>query len=95
MGSGEAGATLESPERKRGNARIRKEREGERKGGEGQMSLIPVLINAGSLLTPVLLSSSLALSFVNGVAEDARVHPWMGVERGQKGPKSSKCSLCF
>lgn len=32
MGSGEAGVTLESPERKRGNARIRKEREGERKG---------------------------------------------------------------
>lgn len=54
------------------------------------MSLIPVLINAGSLLTPVLLSSSLALSFVNGVSEDARVHPWMSVERGQKGPKRAK-----
>lgn len=47
------------------------------------MSLIPVLINAGSLLTPVLctlLSSSLALSFVNGVSKDALVHPWMSVE---------------
>lgn len=52
------------------------------------MSLIPVLINAGSLLTPVLctlLSSSLALSFVNGVSKDALVHPRMSVET-IKGP---------
>lgn len=59
------------------------------------MSLIPVLINVGSILTPVLctpLSSSLApvhLSFESGVPELADVHLSMSVET-IKGPKKVK-----
>lgn len=56
------------------------------------MSLIPVLINVGSLLTPVLytlLSSSLALSFESGVSRFAHMHLLMSVET-IKGPKEVK-----
>lgn len=56
------------------------------------MSLIPVLINVGSLLTPVLytlLSSSLALSFESGVSRFAHMHLLMSVDT-IKGPKEVK-----
>lgn len=99
MGSGEAGITLESLERKWGRwpGKKGKEKNGKERGerGEGQLSLIPVLINVGSILTPVLctpLSSSLApvhLSSVSGVSEFAHVHLSMSVET-IKGPKKVK-----
>lgn len=61
------------------------------------MSLIPVLINVGSLLTPMLctlLSSSLALSFKSGVSELAHVHLSMSVET-IKGPKEVTNAASF
>lgn len=59
------------------------------------MSLIPVLINVGSIWTPVLctaLSSSLAavhLSFESGASEFAQVDECGDHQRAEKGQKRS------